>query len=85
MENVFIKEVVCGKMVVIRNLNVSDLIRIGLMNIDDDVLKVAHMMSCVTTIDGERLSPEDILKSENIQLYSFISEAVGRMTCNLNF
>ncbi|AIX11898.1 hypothetical protein [Flavobacterium phage FCOV-F14] len=84
MDNVFVKEVINGKLVVIRQLKVSDLLKIGIMGITDESLKLTTIFSFVLTVNGEKLSPQDILNSEDISLFSFVSESVRRMTDNLN-
>lgn len=83
MDNVFVKEVINGKLVVIRQLKFSDILKIMMMGITDDSLKLATIISCVLTIDGEKLSSQEILDSEDIALFSFVTEAVGRMNENL--
>lgn len=83
MDDLFIKEVIGGKLVEIQRINVGIMLRVGLESKDaPEHEKVAYMMCAVTKINGVKLNIKDFLESQDFELFNFISESFNAMTNN---
>ena len=80
MENLFIKEVVGGKLVEISRMTVSKMLLIisQTKNLPEHE-QLAHLMCSVTKVDGEKLNVKEFMESEDMQLFNFISESFNAM------
>ena len=81
MDNLFIKEVVGGKVVEISKITVRKMLLIGIQTRDfPEHEKLAYLMCSVVKVNGEDLKAKEFLESDDIQLYNFISESFNAMT-----
>ena len=86
MENLFIKEVVNGKLVEIRQLTIGDMLISGVKcrNMQEHE-RLAYLMCVVLTINGEKINYIEFLNSTDISLFNFVSEAFNRMCVDIKF
>lgn len=83
MDNLFIKEVINGKLVEIENITIGKMLQssIASKNLKEHE-QLAYMMCSVTKVNGSYLNPREFLESTDIGLFNFISETFNAMTNN---
>lgn len=83
MDNLFVKEVINGKLVEIERINIGIMLRVSTAckNVSEHE-KLAYMMCAVTKVNGENLGVKEFLESTDFELFNFISESFGAMTNN---
>jgi hypothetical protein len=83
MNNLFIKEVIGGKVVEIEQINIGIMLKVSINYKDvSEHEKLAYMMCAVTKVNGEKLNPKEFLESTDFELFNFISESFNAMTNN---
>jgi hypothetical protein len=83
MPDLFIKEVINGKLVEIERINIGIMLRVSLECKDvSEHEKMAYMMCAVTKVNGSILNPKEFLDSNDFELFNFISESFTAMTKN---
>lgn len=78
-DNVFIKEVVKGKMVCINRLTVGHVFRAQGLGLEPHLIPAAVMAS-VTTIDNEQLTIDMLMEMDDFEIFNFISESITAMS-----
>ena len=83
MDNLFVKEVINGKIVDIHQINIGIMIQVSINSKDvSEHEKLAYMMCAVTKVNGEKLNPKEFLESTDFELFNFISESFNAITNN---
>lgn len=77
-DNVFIKEVVNGKMIVIERLKVRHILSVQKESIPEE-FRFAYIAVQILTIDGQQITAEQILDFEDLEVFNFIAESIGAM------
>ena len=72
----FITEVVSGKLIQVRQINMFLLVKLGLF-IGDEAEKMMFLFSELVYIDNEKQTPDQIKEISNIDIMTFISDAVN--------
>lgn len=81
-DDLFIKEVVGGKLVEIERFTIGKLLKtMAIPNVQEHE-KLAYFMCSVTKVNGIPLDPKKFLESDDLQLFNFISESFNAMTNN---
>lgn len=81
--DLFIKEVINGKLIEIERINVGIMLRVGCAIKDvPEYEKIAHLMCAVTKINGERINVKEFLDSDDYAVFNFILESFSAMTNN---
>ena len=83
MENLFIKEIVNGKLIEIETYTVRHLFKImtnkNFSNLSD-YEKIAYQICSVLKINNEKVEVEDFLNSTDFEVCNFVAEAFNAMT-----
>jgi hypothetical protein len=83
MDNLFIKQVIGGKVVEIENVTIGKMLKSSLASKNlPEHEQLAYMMCAVTKVNGSYLNPREFLESTDIELFNFISESFTAMTNN---
>lgn len=83
MDNLFIKQVIGGKVVEIENVTIGKMLKSSMASKNlQEHEQVAYMMCSVTKVNGSYLNPREFLESTDIELFNFISESFNAMTNN---
>lgn len=83
MDNLFVKEVIDGKLIEIERINIGIMLRVSVKCKDiPEHEKMAYMMCAVTKVNGEKLNPKEFLESNDFAVFNFISESFNAMTNN---
>lgn len=83
MGDLFIKEVINGKLIEIERITVGKMLKVGMSNKDmPEHEKLANFMCSVTKVNGVQLSLKEFLDSDDMQVFNFISESFNAMTNN---
>lgn len=83
MDNLFIKEVINGKLVEIERVTVLVMLKVGLQTVKvPEEQKIVYLMCAITKVDGEYLKVDEPLQSTDLELFNFLSESLNAMTNN---
>lgn len=83
MDNLFIKEVINGKVVEIERMTVGKMMKAAVeANGFPEHEKTVHLMCSVVKIDGIKLDSRKFLESDDFEVFNFISESFTAMTKN---
>lgn len=83
MDDLFIKQVVGGKVVEIENITIGKMLKSSLASKSlQEHEQVAYMMCAITKVNGSYLNPREFLESTDVELFNFISESFNAMTNN---
>lgn len=78
-DNIFIKEVISGKLITINRINFLDILKLGPIKCKEEE-KTLHLISSKVTIDNKKLTPTEVGEIEDFEIINFINESISQMT-----
>lgn len=87
MDNLFVKEVINGKLVEMEQFNVLKLLQVTIklnetLKESDGAERMLYLICSVLKIDGKRVGFDELANSTDFEVFDFISESFNAMTNN---
>lgn len=84
MENPYFTEVVNGKLIQVKQMNVGLILKVGFMKLKEHE-NIAYLISELSEVDNKKLTMQEVLDSTDIEVFNYISDCINLMSSNVKF